>query len=165
MINLYQTKQSKLWFLTNFRNQRCLELISDGQRLFKAAKAAYKAAGKKAKGCAKLREDGLAIEAGENDTLIVNKLSADPDMFGLFGYSYLIANKDKIKATAVNGVKPSLKGIQDYSYPIARPLFFYEKAHIGVVPGIHEYIKEFTANKSVGSKGYLTDITSTFKFW
>ena len=77
----------------------------------------------------------------------------------LFRSSYLLANKDKIKATAVNGVKPSLKGIQDYSYPIARPLFFYvKKAHIGVVPGIHEYIKEFTANKSVGSKGYLTDI-------
>ena len=104
-----------------------MELISDGQGCSKAAKAAYKAAGKKAKkACAKLREDGLAIEAGENDTLIVNKLSADPDMFGLFGYSYLIANKDKIKATAVNG-KTFSKGIQDYSYPIARPLFFYVK--------------------------------------
>jgi len=131
-----------------------------GKGCSKAAKDAFKAAGKKAKkACAKLREDGLAIEAGENDTLIVNKLSADPDMFGLFGYSYLIANKDKIKATAVNGVKPSLKGIQDYSYPIARPLFFYvKKAHIGVVPGIHEYLKEFTANKTMGPKGYLTDI-------
>lgn len=124
------------------------------------SKAFKSAMGDKAKkACAKLREDGLAIEAGENDTLIVNKLAADPDMFGLFGYSYLIANKDKIKATGVNGVKPSLKGIQDYSYPIARPLFFYvKKAHIGVVPGIHEYLKEFTANKTMGPKGYLTDI-------
>jgi len=131
-----------------------------GKGCSKAAKAAYEAAGKKAKkACAKLREDGLAIEAGENDTLIVNKLAADPEMYGLFGYSYLVANKDKIKAAAVNGVKPSLKGIQDYSYPIARPLFFYvKKAHIGVVPGIHEYLKEFTANKAMGPKGYLTDI-------
>jgi phosphate transport system substrate-binding protein len=131
-----------------------------GKGCSKVAKAAYEAAGKKAKkACAKLREDGLAIEAGENDTLIVNKLAADPEMFGLFGYSYLVANKDKIKAAAVNGVKPSLKGIQDYSYPIARPLFFYvKKAHIGVVPGIHEFLKEFTANKTMGPKGYLTDI-------
>lgn len=131
-----------------------------GKGCSKAAKDAYKAAGKKAKkACAKLREDGLAIEAGENDTLIVNKLSADPELFGLFGYSYLIANKDKIKATKVNGVKPSLAGIQDYSYPIARPLFFYaKKAHIGVVPGIHEFLKEFTAKKTMGPKGYLTDV-------
>ena len=111
------------------------------------------------KGCAKLREDGLAIEAGENDTLIVNKLAADPELFGLFGYSYLVANKDKIKAAKVNGVVPSLEGIQNYSYPIARPLFFYvKKAHVGVVPGIHEFLKEFTAKKATGSKGYLTDI-------
>jgi phosphate transport system substrate-binding protein len=131
-----------------------------GKGCSKAAKEAYKAAGKKAKKeCAKLREDGLAIEAGENDTLIVNKLAADPELFGLFGYSYLVANKDKIKAAKVNGVVPSLEGIQNYSYPIARPLFFYvKKAHVGVVPGIHEFLKEFTAKKATGSKGYLTDI-------
>jgi phosphate transport system substrate-binding protein len=126
----------------------------------KAAKAAYKAQGiKPKKGCRKLREDGLAVEAGENDTLIVNKLAADPDMFGLFGYSYLVANKDKIKATKIEGKKPSLASIQDYSYPIARPLFFYvKKAHIGTVPGIKEYLKEFTSKGTMGPKGYLTDI-------
>ena len=126
----------------------------------KAAKAAYKAQGiKPKKGCRKLREDGLAVEAGENDTLIVNKLSSDPNMFGLFGYSYLVANKDKIKATKIEGKKPSLASIQDYSYPIARPLFFYvKKAHIGTVPGIKEYLKEFTSKGTMGPKGYLTDI-------
>ena len=131
-----------------------------GKGCTKAAKAAYKAKGIKAKkGCRKLREDGLAVEAGENDTLIVNKLAADPDMFGLFGYSYLVANKDKIKATKIEGKKPSLASIQDYSYPIARPLFFYvKKAHIGTVPGIKEYLKEFTAKGTMGPKGYLTDI-------
>ena len=126
----------------------------------KAAKAAYKAQGiKPKKGCRKLREDGLAIEAGENDTLIVNKLAADTELFGLFGYSYLVANKDKIKATKIEGKLPSLASIQDYSYPIARPLFFYvKKAHVGTVPGIKEYLKEFTAKGTMGPKGYLTDI-------
>ena len=111
------------------------------------------------KECETLREDGLAIEAGENDTLIVNKLAADPEMFGLFGYSYLLANKDKIKASGIEGKKPSLESIQNYSYPIARPLFFYvKKAHIGVVPGIKEFLNEFTSAKAMGDKGYLGDI-------
>jgi phosphate transport system substrate-binding protein len=126
----------------------------------KAAKSLYEADGKKAKKeCAKMREDGYAVEAGENDTLIVQKLTANPDAYGFFGYSYYLANKDKIKAAAINGVKPSLEGIQDYSYPIARPLFFYvKKAHIGVVPGVQEFLKEFTSKKSMGPRGYLTDI-------
>ena len=111
------------------------------------------------KSCLHFREDGLAIEAGENDTLIVNKLVADPEMFGLFGFSYLVGNKDKIQATGVNGIKPSLERIQNYSYPIARPLFYYvKKAHIGVVPGIKEFLKEFTSTKAMGNRGYLTDI-------
>ena len=123
----------------------------------KAAKSLF---GDKAKKeCVKMREDGYAVEAGENDTLIVQKLSANPDAYGFFGYSYLLANKDKIKAAAVNGVKPSLEGIQDYSYPIARPLFFYvKKAHVGVVPGLKEFLVEFTSSKAMGSRGYLTDI-------
>ena len=126
----------------------------------KTAKSIYEADGKKAKKeCVKIREDGYAVEAGENDTLIVQKLAANPDAYGFFGYSYLLANKDKIKAAAVNGVKPSLEGIQDYSYPIARPLFFYvKKAHVGVVPGLKEFLDEFTSKKAMGSRGYLTDI-------
>ena len=128
-----------------------------GKGCSKAFKSAMGKAAKK--GCAKLREDGLAVEAGENDTLIVNKLAADPDMFGLFGFSYLVANKDKIKAAKIEGKLPSLASIQDYSYPIARPLFFYvKKAHVGTVPGIKEYLKEFTAKGTMGPKGYLTDI-------
>ncbi len=127
----------------------------------KAAIAAFdaKKQGAHKKSCLHFREDGLAIEAGENDTLIVNKLVADPEMFGLFGFSYLVGNKDKIQATGVNGIKPSLERIQNYSYPIARPLFFYvKKAHIGVVPGIKEFLKEFTSTKAMGNRGYLTDI-------
>ena len=126
----------------------------------KTAKSIYEADGKKAKKqCVKIREDGHAVEAGENDTLIVQKLTSNPDAYGFFGYSYLVANKDKIKASAVNGVKPSLQGIQDYSYPIARPLFFYvKKAHVGVIPGIEEFLKEFTSKKAMSNRGYLAQI-------
>ena len=126
----------------------------------KTAKSIYEADGKIAKKeCVKIREDGYAVEAGENDTLIVQKLSSNPDAYGFFGYSYLVANKDKIKASAVNGVKPSLQGIQDYSYPIARPLFFYvKKAHVGVIPGIEEFLKEFTSKKAMSNRGYLAQI-------
>ena len=95
-----------------------------GKGCTKTAKSLYEAAGKKAKKeCAKMREDGFAVEAGENDTLIVQKLTSNPDAYGFFGYSYLVANKDKVKAASIEGVQPSLEGIQDYSYPIARPLF------------------------------------------
>ena len=121
-----------------------------GKGCTKTAKSLYESAGKKAKKeCAKIREDGYAVEAGENDTLIIQKLSSNPDAFGFFGYSYLVANKDKIKASSVDGVQPSLEGIQDYSYPIARPLFFYvKKAHVGVIPGIKEFLKRVYFKKS-----------------
>ena len=110
------------------------------------------------KECAKIREDGYAVEAGENDTLIVQKLTSNPDAVGFFGYSYLVANKDKVKASSVEGVQPSLEGIQDYSYPIARPLFFYvKKAHIGVIPGIAEYASLMVSEDAIGEDGYLTE--------
>ena len=89
----------------------------------------------------------------------MQKLTSNPDAFGFFGYSYLVANKDKVKASSVEGVQPSLEGIQDYSYPIARPLFFYvKKAHIGVIPGIQEFLKEFTSKKAMSNRGYLAKI-------
>ena len=113
--------------------------------------------GKKA--CALLREDGAAIEAGENDTLIVNKLVGDEKNFGIFGYSYFDSNKDKVQAHTIEGSTISLKTIQDGSYPISRPLYFYVKnQHVGVIPGIEQYVKEFTSKKATGKRGYLTDI-------
>ena len=120
-----------------------------GKGCSKEAKALF---GDKASSeCTKMREDGYAVEAGENDTLIIQKLVSNPDAYGFFGFSYLVGNKDKVKAAAIEGVKPSLEGIQDYSYPIARPLFFYvKKAHIGVVPGIGEFFKRFYFKKSNG---------------
>jgi phosphate transport system substrate-binding protein len=89
------------------------------------------------KACKIMREDGAVIEAGENDTLIVKKLQANSSLFGIFGFSYLENNSDKIQAAKIEGVEISLETIQSYEYPIARPLFFYvKKAHIKVIPGL-----------------------------
>ena len=76
---------------------------------------------KSKKACSLLREDGAAIEVGENDTLIINKLIGSPDHYGIMGYSYLMNSRDKIQASTIEGVSISLESIQDYSYPIARP--------------------------------------------
>ena len=110
------------------------------------------------KSCEVIREDGAAVEAGENDTLIVQKLEADPKAFGIFGFSYLESNMDKIQAADIEGVKITIDTIQDYSYPIARPLFFYvKKAHVGVIPGLKEYVEEFVSEDAIGDEGYLVD--------
>ena len=123
-------------------------------------KAGFEAGNKKYKKPQKLyREDGAAIEVGENDSLIIQKLVQDKDMFGFFGFSYFLAAKDKLQAASIDGGQPSLKSIQDYSYAVARPLFFYvKKAHIGVIPGLHEFVKEFTTKKAIGKGGYLAEI-------
>ena len=108
------------------------------------------------KNCTKYREDAAVIEAGENDTLIVQKLGSTPNAFGYFGYSYLVANKDKIKAAKIDGIAPTIEGIQKYTYPVARPLFLYaKKAHASVIPGFKEFLTEYTGKKAVGSTGYL----------
>jgi phosphate transport system substrate-binding protein len=108
------------------------------------------------KNCTKYREDAAVIEAGENDTLIVQKITSTPNAFGYFGYSYLIANKDKIKAAKIDGIAPSIEGIQKYTYPVARPLFLYaKKAHANVIPGFKEFLTEYTGKTAVGSAGYL----------
>ena len=113
--------------------------------------------GKKA--CYMLREDGPVIEVGENDTLIINKLVGEPEYFGIFGFSYYDNSKDKVQAHTIEGVKISLKAIQDGSYPISRPLYFYVKdQHIGVIPGVEEYVKEFTSKRAAGKRGYLLDL-------
>ena len=108
--------------------------------------------------CASIREDGAFIEAGENDNLIVRKLEADPDAFGIFGFSFLDQNKDRIQGSKVGGVDPTFDNIAMGDYPVSRSLYFYVKhAHIGVVPGIQEYVKEFTSEDAWGPFGYLAD--------
>jgi phosphate transport system substrate-binding protein len=114
---------------------------------------------KKYKGvCHTVREDGAYIEAGENDNLIVQKLDANPNALGIFGFSFLDQNADKLQGSVVEGVAPVFEAIADGSYPVSRPLFFYvKKAHVDQIPGLREYLKEFTSEKAWGEEGYLTD--------
>ena len=108
--------------------------------------------------CHTIREDGAFIEAGENDNLIVQKLDANPNAFGVFGFSFLDQNADKLRGSIVNGVEPEFENISDGSYPVARALYFYvKKAHVGSVPGIEEFLAEFSAEKAWGPDGYLAD--------
>ena len=118
----------------------------------KADKKAYKSV------CHTMREDGAFIEAGENDNLIVQKLEANPNALGIFGFSFLDQNLDKLQGATVNDVDPEFENIAAGDYPVSRPLYFYvKKDHVGVIPGIAEYLTEFTANKAWGEEGYLTD--------
>ncbi|MFM8331759.1 MAG: PstS family phosphate ABC transporter substrate-binding protein [Candidatus Methylumidiphilus sp.] len=108
--------------------------------------------------CHTIREDGAYVEAGENDNLIVQKLGANPHALGIFGYSFLDQNADKIEAATVDGVKADFDNIASGKYPISRPLYFYvKKAHIGMIPGIEAYIAEFVSAKAAGADGYLSE--------
>ncbi|UCE71782.1 MAG: PstS family phosphate ABC transporter substrate-binding protein [Nitrospiraceae bacterium] len=108
--------------------------------------------------CHAVREDGAYIEAGENDVLIVKKLEANPDALGVFGFSFLDQNEDKVQGSFVDGVEPTFENIADGSYPVSRPLYFYvKKAHAGMIPGVMEFLSEFTSDKAWGEEGYLID--------
>jgi phosphate transport system substrate-binding protein len=105
-----------------------------------------------------IREDGAYVEAGENDNLIVQKLEANPSALGIFGFSFLDQNSDKVQGSLIGGVAPTFENISDGSYGISRSLYFYvKKAHIGVVPGIDEFVAEFTSDAASGEDGYLAD--------
>jgi phosphate transport system substrate-binding protein len=107
--------------------------------------------------CKGIRDDGAYITSGENDNLIVQKLEANPGTVGLFGYSYLAANKAKLKGLSINGIAPSYPTIANFKYPGARPLFFYVKnSHLSAIPGIKAYVAEFVREGAIGPAGYLT---------
>lgn len=111
------------------------------------------------KDCALMREDGAMIEAGENDTLLVQKLKAEPNYFAIFGYSYLMNNRDSIQAAKIEGKDITLESIQDYSYPVARPLFVYfKKEHFDMVPGLKKFMQSYVSKKAIGKRGYLLDL-------
>lgn len=108
--------------------------------------------------CHTMREDGVYIEAGENDNLIVQKLEANPAALGIFGFSFLEQNSDKVQSSVIDGFEADFDAIADGDYGISRPLYFYVKAqHVGTVPGIEEYLKAFTAEQAWGEDGYLAD--------
>jgi phosphate transport system substrate-binding protein len=118
----------------------------------KKDKKAYK------KLCHTVREDSVYIEAGENDNLIVQKLNANPNALGIFGFSFLDQNSDKVQGSIVDGVSPTFDAIAEGKYPVSRPLFFYvKKAHVDTIPGMREYLNEFTSEKACGPDGYLAE--------
>jgi phosphate transport system substrate-binding protein len=108
--------------------------------------------------CDSIREDGSYVEAGENDNLIVQKLEANPKALGIFGYSFMEENLSKIQGSQVDGVAPTFENVASGKYPVSRPLFFYvKKAHVGVIPGLKEYVAEYVSDRAFGSEGYLAD--------
>lgn len=105
-----------------------------------------------------IREDGAWIDAGENDNLMVQKLEANPDAVGVFGYSFLDQNAEKIQGAIVDGLEPTFENIAGGKYNISRSLYFYIKlAHVGTVPGLQEFATEFTSERAYGSDGYLVE--------
>ena len=105
-----------------------------------------------------IREDGAFIEAGENDNLIIQKLDQNPNAIGIFGFSFLDQNTDKIQGSIVNGAKPTFDNILIGDYPISRSLFFYvKKNHIRMKPSITEFVREFTSDSAMGPYGYLIE--------
>lgn len=120
--------------------------------LKKTDKNAYKAL------CHTIREDGAYVEAGVNDNLIVQKLRANPAAFGIFGFSFLEQNSDSVQGSKVNGVAPEFEAIAEGDYPISRSLYFYtKKDHVGIIPGLEEFLAEFTSEDAWGEDGYLAD--------
>ncbi len=119
----------------------------------KANEAKYKAI------CQGIREDGAFIEAGENDNLIVQKLAANPNTLGFFGYSFLEENTAKLKGVSINGVQPTYATISSFKYPGARPLYIYVKnAHVRAIPAIRAFVAEFTKESAMGPNGYLKQL-------
>lgn len=105
-----------------------------------------------------IREDGAYIESGENDNLIVSKLEANPNALGIFGFSFLDQNSDKLKGSMVDGTEPTFEAIASGDYPVSRSLFFYvKKAHVDVIPGMMEFVSEFISDEANGQEGYLVD--------
>jgi phosphate transport system substrate-binding protein len=108
--------------------------------------------------CDQVREDGAFVEAGENDNVIIQRLQKEPQAYGIFGFSFLDQNRDKIQSNSIEGVQPTFDTISGGSYAMSRPLFFYVKnPHVGVIRGIKEYIAEFTSPQAWGANGYLVD--------
>ena len=106
--------------------------------------------------CHDVRDDGAYVEAGENDNLIVQKIAQDPKAIGVFGFSFLEENADRLKGVPMDGVEPTYETISDFSYPGSRPLYIYiKKAHLDTVKPLNDYVLEWT--KAWGEDGYLKE--------
>lgn len=133
--------------------------MEEGAKAFDSLKALSKSDKNAFKAAAHgIREDGAYVEAGENDNLIVQKLESNPRALGIFGFSFLDQNADRLKGATVGGIEPTFENIASGDYGISRSLYFYvKKPHVGVVPGIGEYVAEFTSERAWGEDGYLTE--------
>ena len=137
-----------------------LELgMAPGAKLIPAMAAVDEADGDRFEALAHtLREDNGWIDSGENDNAIVQTLTRTPGSLGVFGFSFLEQNMDTVKPQTIDGVAPSADTIADGSYPLARSLYIYvKKQHVGVTPGLKEFVMEFMSDASAGRGGYLQD--------
>jgi phosphate transport system substrate-binding protein len=95
--------------------------------------------------CTEVRNDGAYVDQGEQDNLIVQKIENNPRAVGVFGYSYLEENADRLQALPVDGVAPTYENIVSFKYSNARPLYIYvKKAHLDAIPGLKDYLAEWT---------------------
>ena len=125
---------------------------------YEAFKIAYPNSEARKKACGLVREDGVYIEGGEDDNILVQKLGTNPNALGIFGYSFLKENANTVQGSAISGVLPNHDSIADGSYILSRPLYVYVKrAHIGKVTGISEFVNELTSSETIGEYGYLVD--------
>ena len=133
--------------------------IEGGCKTFPNLKAIKKEDKKKYKAiCRAVREDGVYIEAGENDNLIVQKLAENKNALGVFGFSFLAENEDKMQGSNIDGNEPTFENIASKAYPVSRPLYFYIKtAHVDVIPGIREFVEAYTSDDAFGPDGYLSE--------
>ena len=133
--------------------------IEGGCKTFPNLRAIKKEDKKKYKAiCRAVREDGVYIEAGENDNLIVQKLAENKNALGVFGFSFLAENEDKIQGSNIDGNEPTFENIASKAYPVSRPLYFYIKtAHVDVIPGIREFVEAYTSDDAFGPDGYLSE--------
>jgi len=111
-----------------------------------------------AKKCMQVRKDGRSVDIDGDYTETLARLESNPDAMGVFGLSFYENNTDKLKVATMNGVVPSVETISTGEYPVSRPLFFYvKKAHIGVIPGLAEYVQFFASEKMIGPDGPLAE--------
>ncbi len=145
-------------------NQKVVEAGCKATKAYDAFLAASKGADDKAKdadaikACDSLRTDGVVVEIDGDYTETLSRLAANKNAMGVFGLSFYENNTDKLKVATVSGVVPSTKTIADGKYPVSRPLFMYvKKQHIGVIPGLQEYLDFFVSDDMAGPQGKLID--------
>jgi phosphate transport system substrate-binding protein len=112
----------------------------------------------KANACKAVRKDGLSVDIDGDYTETLARIQRTETAIGVFGLSFYDQNRDKIQVAPVGGIEPTVESIADGKYPVSRPLYFYvKKAHVGVIPGLKEYVDYFLSDKMVGEEGMTVD--------